>query len=336
MVKIEIRHRVNPYTCMVSGIDDQYEWKTKTRLPERYLFWASGMCGFAYIKQRKADPPRMIFFGTNTKNQYDNLCRILNCRYTKFERLTSVSVIAKLSDFIKAGLPVIAGPLDMFHLPYSRFFHNTHIPIHYVMVVGIDDRNRLIVYDCDREAEQYVDPDSFRQALDVSVPGIGRKNTLHVFHWPPVPPTPKEIALSSLKLKIEYMLHPPIRNFGIPGMRKFAREVSGWRRELQHSEIEHSLRRMAAFMDDRFQGKLFDGGRTGFVKEYLAPTSDILGLPGLTRPAKNLLDSGNLLDALAKKIRQEDAAPEEISSAMEKIAAIEETAYQKMKECVVL
>ena len=330
-IKLNINHTINPFCCMVSGISDQYAWKTGNKLPQYYLLWASGMCGFTYVKYKKAIPPRMIFFGINTKNQYDNICKIMNCTYGKYENLIFDSTLTKIKNSINKGCPVIIGPLDMYYLPYLKFYQNTHIPIHYLMVIGFNETDKkIIVYDCDKENEQNIDCDLIKNALNVNVPGIGKKNTIHIFHWSKEIPSIKEIAYKSLSLKVDFMLNPPINNLGINGMRKLASEIIKWPIELTENEINKSLQNMVEYMNNKFEGKIYDGGRIRFADEYLSTTSDILGKKELREVIGKYHESGYLLDEMAKQILKNNYSIDKISSAFTKVADIEEDIYQKI------
>ncbi|MBN2535535.1 MAG: DUF4872 domain-containing protein [Spirochaetales bacterium] len=332
---MNIQHTLNPFCCMVSGISDQYAWKSGNQLPQYYLFWASGMCGFTYVKYKKANPPGMIFFGINTKNQYDNICRIMNCSFEKYENLIFKSTLARIKYFITKGLPVIIGPLDMYYLPYLKFFQNTHIPIHYLMVIGFNETSQsIIVYDCDKKSEQNINYDLIKDALDVNVPGIGKKNTIHIFHWPEEMPSIKEVAYKSLLLKVDFMLNPHINNLGINGMRKLAGEIINWPGELSESEINKSLHNMVEYMNDRFRGRIYDGGRIRFADEYLNTTAKILEKKELHTFIGQYHESGNLLDRMAKSILANNYNMQMISSVFKKVADIEENIYRKIKNII--
>ena len=58
MKLIKLPHKVCPMTCMVNGLEDLYEAKTGTRLPDQFLLFMSGMAGFAYLKLSKAPVPQ--------------------------------------------------------------------------------------------------------------------------------------------------------------------------------------------------------------------------------------------------------------------------------------
>ena len=329
-ITLDIPHSLNPVCCMVSGVSDQYEWKTGNALPRYYLFWASGMCGFAYIKNSRAVPPRMVFFGANPESQYKSICGMMNCSVVKYEGLGFASTLARIKNAVSLGFPVVIGPLDMFYLPYLKHYQTSHIPIHYIMVIGFD-ANGVIVYDCDREDAQPVEYDLLQQALDVHVPGVGVRNTIRIFHWPKAIPSIEEIAAKSLAEKCAFMLRPPISNLGVPGMRKLAREVLRWPEELSEEEVSASLKGMVKYMDDRFEGRSFDGGRIRFAREYLAATSEILRVAELKRLEREYRESGAILDSAAKSILRETYSFQGVSESLLRVADIEEGIYRKIE-----
>lgn len=334
MVKIDIPHNLNPVCCMVSGIDDQYFWKTGFKLPTYYLFWASGMCSFVYLKYRKASPPRMVFFGVNSKIQYENFKKILNVSYEKLEKRSFLFTLSRIQDSIDNNYPVIAGPLDMYYLHYSRFYHNTHIPIHYVMIVGYDEGKReVIIYDCDREEPQKVSYEQLEKALNVNVQRIGSKNTFHVFYWPEIIPKPQAIAERSLKLQIQFMLDPPLSNLGIKGMRKLAYELPRWRKELNEEQIRASFEQLVYFMDDRFENKNFNARKYRFAEEFIKPSSEFLNNEKLLSVIPEYKKSGDRFVEIASCIKQtENYDLDFIASKFLEVAEIEERLYLNLRE----
>jgi hypothetical protein len=124
----------------------------------------------------------------------------------------------------------MVGALDMYYLHYyPELYKKEHIPIHYVLVVGYDDeKETAYVHDCSMEKIQQISYDEFEKSLNVSVPGMSKKNTYRVFSIPGTLPSELTIAEKGLAHKANRMLKPPVSMFGIPAMRKLSKEISGW------------------------------------------------------------------------------------------------------------
>jgi hypothetical protein len=169
---------------MINGVEDLYEHKTGVRLPERLLFYLSGMAGFVYVKNRNAPTPRMVFWGLQVaKYQYAALADVVGFTWQMVENRSFAFTLDRAKAAVDQGIPPLLGALDMYHLPYyEKFYHNFHVPIHHVLMVGYDDdRAAVLVLDCDRPDVQAIPYADLEPAWDVSIPGMGKKNTFYTF-----------------------------------------------------------------------------------------------------------------------------------------------------------
>ena len=94
---------------------------------------------------------------------------------------------------IDNGCPVILGPLDMYHLPYLKTYHNDHIPMHYVLMIGYDDEC-IYLYDCGRKDIQMLSYKELRKAWQIEKNGVGCKNGFIRFSLPDNLPGVFELA----------------------------------------------------------------------------------------------------------------------------------------------
>jgi hypothetical protein len=126
---------------------------------------------------------------------------------------------------------LLVGALDMYYLHYYLdLYHKQHVPIHYILIVGYDDEKRTVyVHDCSWKGTQEVLYEELEAALNVSVPGMSKKNTYRVFSFPQKVPTELEVAEKGLAHKAGRMLKPPVSLLGIPAMRKLAKEIISWK-----------------------------------------------------------------------------------------------------------
>ncbi len=249
MKLIPLPHKVCDLTCMVNGLEDLYEWKTGERLPDRLLLQTSGLCmGFAYLKNKSAPAPRMVFWGTTAKRQYEALEDVVGFTWHVIEGRSFQFALQHAKEYIDRDTPIILGALDMYHLPYyDKFYHQFHIPIHYVLMVGYDDeRKTVLVHDCGRAEVQAVSYVDLEQAWNVTVPGVSDKNTLFAFEFNDQVADVATIARQGYARRAEAMLNPPTSMFGIKGMRKLSRELPRWPEELGEG-LDASLRHLAEY-----------------------------------------------------------------------------------------
>lgn len=222
-------HKVCESTCYVNGLEDLLAWKGADYV-DFLLSVVGGMAGFAYLRFKRADPPCMVFWGANPKYLMKDLANIIGFEETVIEGKSFEYTFKRLKDFIDEGRPVVAGALDMYYLPYYKdLYRKQHVPIHYVLVVGYDDTERVVfVHDCSYAGVQVIPYDEFEKSLNIKVPGMSKKNTIRAFTLPEEIPSEFEVAKKGLSYKAERFLRPPVRLFGVPAMRKLAKEIFEW------------------------------------------------------------------------------------------------------------
>ncbi|MCJ7769996.1 BtrH N-terminal domain-containing protein [Candidatus Bathyarchaeota archaeon] len=222
-------HRVCESTCYVNGLEDLLAWKGADYV-DFLLSVVGGMAGFTYLHFSRADPPCMVYWGANTKYLMKDLAQLIGFKETVVEGKTFKNTFLKLKQFIDNGQPVVAGALDMYYLHYcTDLYKKMHVPIHYILIVGYDDEEKLVyVHDCGWENVQKVPYDEFEKSLDVNVPGMSKRNTIRAFTLPKELPSEFEVAKKGFSYKANRFLHPPVKLFGIPAMRKLAKDILQW------------------------------------------------------------------------------------------------------------
>src|SRR4030043_1028258 len=153
---ITIPHRRAHGLCPVNGIRDLVEWRTGREWSNEFLFGLGQGGGFAYLRFNFADPPRQVYWGSSSARQHKYLADLFNAQYSEMENRSFKYSWNKALEAVSAGIPPILGPLDMFYLHfYAGIYHQCHIPIHYLLLVGYDDKNAY-VHDTDLEEVQTV------------------------------------------------------------------------------------------------------------------------------------------------------------------------------------
>lgn len=241
---LNLPHKKCDYTCMWNGLEDQYEWKTGNRAPDYMFFGLSGFCNFVYLKQKNADCKRMIYWSNGlTKKMYDFMDDVIGYSYKIIEAKSFDYALNVAKNNIDMGKPVILGALDMFYLPYyEKYFHNIHIPIHHLLMIGYDDNQKTIfLHDCGKDKVESLDYDDLKSAWDVNLPGFSKSNTLFEIKFNNDINDIKCIFEKGLIKKCKINLNPPVSIFGIPAMRKFAKEILKWKDELCEEDYKNAL-----------------------------------------------------------------------------------------------
>ena len=134
----------------------------------------------------KADPPRQVYFGK--RPQAASMPTWPGCS-TQASRQSENRAFkfswAKACAALDEKMPPILGPLDMYHLHfYTGIYLKRHIPIHYEMLVGYDDKNAY-VQDTGMENIQALPLNELRLAWDVNVTGPGQAKPPGSIRLPP-------------------------------------------------------------------------------------------------------------------------------------------------------
>jgi len=230
--RLSIPHRRAHGLCPVNGIRDLVHWRTGKDWSNEFLHGLGQGGGFAYLRFNFANPPRQVYWGTASPRQHKYLADLFEAEYTEIENRSFKYTWKKAQEAVDAGIPPILGPLDMFYLHfYEGIYHQRHIPIHYLLLVGYDAENAY-VHDTDLEDVQAVPLNNLEQAWDVNVPGLGKHNRLVTMNIPNQIATTETLIPRSIGDECRMMLTPPVSMLGIPAMQKVAREIINWPQEL--------------------------------------------------------------------------------------------------------
>lgn len=324
---LALPHRVCESTCYVNGLEDLLTWKG-AKYADFLLSVVGGMAGFAYLRFKRADPPCMVYWGANPKYLMKDLARVVGFTETVIEGKTFKNTFPKLKEFIDAGLPVVAGALDMYYLHYyPELYKKLHAPIHYVLAVGYDDAEQVVfVHDCSHEKAQRISYDEFEKSLNINVPGMSRKNTIRAFTLPQRIPSELEVAKKGFYYKAERFLHPPVKLFGIPGMRKLAEEIVDWNSK---KCFEHMVTYATTppLLPETFENS---HGMRFWQADVLKTLGDKYSVNNWVEASKLFRDSGKEIIEVSKAALRQDK--QTVSKILMEVAAIEERAYVLLKD----
>jgi len=216
----------------------------------------------------------------------------------------------------------------MYYLHYYRdLYKKLHVPIHYILVVGYDDEEEAVfVHDCSHENIQKILYNDFEKSLNINVRGMSKKNTIRVFNLPQEIPSEYEVAKKGFSHKAEKFLHPPIRLFGIPAMRKLANEIFEW-------DNKKCFEHMVTYATTPpLLPKTFENSHG--MRFWQADVLDTLGgkynINNWTEAAILFKRSGEKIMKLCETAIKQDK--EKVSSILIEIADIEEQAYRLLKD----
>lgn len=245
----DLPHKVLDYACPISGLEDQYEWKTGNRLPGYFLMDLSNI-GFLYLRQKRAPAPRMVLWGDGMgKAQHQFLAEIVGYQWTMQEGKAFSTAWKSALKSLHEGTPVILGLLDMYHLPYyEKFYHRFHIPQHFVLLVGFDENTEeALVLDNSLPEIQRVPLSDLKPAWNVHNPGQGRPNTFYTLNFYQEIADLETIVHKGLKKRAGCFLSPPTGFMGIRGLEKAQKDCLSWFTDLTPGQLKNSLEFLATF-----------------------------------------------------------------------------------------
>jgi hypothetical protein len=319
-------HRVCESTCYVNGLEDLLAWK-EAYYTDFLLSVVGGMAGFTYLRFKRADPPCMVYWGANPKYLMKDLANIIGFKEIVIEGKSYEFMFSRLKEFVEENQPVVAGALDMYYLPYYQdLYGKQHVPIHYVLVVGYDDAERIVfVHDCSHPNVQKIPYDEFQKSLDVNVTGMSRKNTIRAFTFPEKLPSEFEVAKKGFSYKAERFLRPPVRLFGVPAMRKLAAEIFDWdnKKCFEHMATYATTPPVLPVTFERSHGMRF------WQADVLKVLGEKYNVSRWTEASTLFRESGEKIMKLCHAALQQDKSS--ISNILLEIADIEEQTYNLLK-----
>ncbi len=226
---LKLPHKQADYLCPVNGLCDVYEWKTGNRLSEELLFFSR--TGFMLISQKRATPPKMIFLanGGIGSNQYNFWKSIMGYELIASEGKSFKTTLSNITELINNETPVILFGLDMYHLPYqTKFYHNTHIPGHVVLMIGYDENNAY-VHDNARGDIQTIPFKDLQSAWENDYIGVSKRNAYFGISFRQPNYDMRDIMQKGLSINADNFLNPPIGFMGIRGMEKLIKEFATWK-----------------------------------------------------------------------------------------------------------
>jgi hypothetical protein len=329
---LTIPHHPAAGLCPVNGIRDLVHWRTGRDWSNEFLYGLGQGGGFAYLRFKFADPPRQVYWGTASSRQHKYLAELLGAPYAELENKTFNYSWKKAVEALDEEAPPILGPLDMYYLHfYPEIYHQRHIPIHYLLLVGYDGNNAY-VHDTGLKEVQTLPLDELQLAWDVNVPGLGKRNRLAILTIPTEIASTNSCICRSIRDQSTMMLKPPVSMLGIPAMQKLSREIAHWPQELGVQTAERCARQVREYLNSPpdLSGQHLTAGRDIYVT-FLEQAAAIVGLD-FSIVINRFRSTLDIIPKIADSIEKNDFSA--ASSGFANIAKIEQEAYTLLLKSV--
>lgn len=329
---LTIPHRAAHGMCPVNGIRDLVQWRTGRDWTNEFLHGLGQGGGFAYLRFNFADPPRQVFWGTASPRQHKYLAELFDSPFAEFENTSFKYSWKQAIQALDCGTPPILGPLDMYHLHfYPHIYHQRHIPIHYLLLVGYDD-DPAFVHDTGHDSVQALPLTELKPGWDVNVPGLGKRNRVVILDIPRQIDPISSLIRKSIRDQCAMMLKPPVSMLGIPAMQKLSREISAWPHELGESTSHRCLSQVREYLNSPpdLMGDHLTGGRDIYIA-FLEQAAPLAGLD-FSAAIDHLHTAMSIIPEIGVTIQENDLAG--ASAGFASIVELEKEAFTILAQSV--
>lgn len=329
---LTIPHRPAHGLCPINGIRDLVHWRTGRDWSNEFLHGLGQGGGFAYLRFSFADPPRQVYWGIASPRQHKYLADLFDAHYTEAENRSFQYSWKKARLALDGGTPAIVGPLDMFHLRfYPQIYHQRHIPIHYLLLIGYDDANAY-VHDTGLESVQVLPLSELEQAWDINSPGLGKRNRLVTLELPTEIAPVGALIRKAIHDQSSMMLNPPVSMLGIPAMQKLSREIATWPQELGTEPTRRCLHQVQEYLNSPpdIMGSHLTAGRDIYIT-FLEQAAEMAKME-FSEAVQRFRTSMAIIPDIADSIQNNDLAG--AATGFATVANLEKEAFTILAQCV--
>jgi hypothetical protein len=255
-------------------------------------------------------------------------------------RLVSTSSAKKAETSLVAHL-ANAEPVMMFgdmgFLPWFKLPEEYHFGGHTFVICGYNGKNTVLASDIDQTASGLkqgfyypITLEQLRKARGSTFKPFPPKNVCLEFDFTHFHAPQPEDVLASIAQTVESQLHPPIRNFGVKGLRHTSKEITNWSNMFTDHELRMNLFNLYIFIEIGGTG----GGCFRYMySRFLQEAMDITGNSAMAEAAEIFQVAGakfteiGVLFKDVETMRDIDNKIQTASHTFAELADLEETAY---------
>jgi hypothetical protein len=305
-------------------------------LSEEMLLGLGAGMGFIYW-QMKMGASTYIFAGgrANVKNFYQDLGARIGVMIREVCTSSAPKAEAALLQALARKEPVMLGG-DMGLLPWFHFPNDYHFGGHAFVVCGYDGGRTVLASDMDPQMaglkKGFYAPVTLEQlakARSSPYKPFPPKNLRLEFDFAGFRKPGREEIAASIAQTVDALLHPPIKNFGVAGLRHSARQLLQWPSIFKDKELRMNLFNLYVFIEIGGTG---GGCFRPMYARFLEEAAKIARQPALKSAAEIFRQSGRKCTEIAllfKDAEKMNGVEEKVRSAsvlFSEIAALEERA----------
>lgn len=323
--------------CQTNSFAKIYDFHNKP-LSEDMLFGVGSGLGFMYWHQ-KGIPP---FMGgrDNQKNFHNNIGERTGVRIERVTTASNKKAEEILIKSLNSSEPLMIH-VDMGFIPCYGFPEGYHFGGHTVVVSGYDGEDKVLVSDMEpKDRSRLKKGFAYEMSLQELAKARGSKfkpfppaNAYYTFNFNSFREPTKKDILASIKQTVGQMLKPPIKNFGIKGIRKAAVEIPKWEEQFEDKDLRMSIFNIHISVTVGGTG----GGLFRYMySRFLSEASKKLANKELSKIAGLVYEAGDLWTNMsapledAINVKNPASLLKGIPEQLTKIAEVEEQAFNKL------
>jgi hypothetical protein len=329
------------YHCITNSLAKIFHHSGHPLSEEMLLGLGAGM-GFIYW-QMKMGTGTYIFIGGrgNTKNFVADLGARTGVEIREITTASAAKAEASLLQALAKKQPVMLGG-DMGFLPWFHFPEEYHFGGHAFVACGYDGDKTVLASDMDPQMaglkKGFHSPISLEQlskARNSPFKPFPPKNLRFEFDFAGFRNPGAAEIISSIEQTIDAHLNPPIKNFGVAGMRHTASQLLKWPVIFNDKDLRMNLFNLYIFIEIGGTG----GGCFRYMySRFLVDAARIARNPALTTAAERFNQSGKMFSNIglmfkdSKRMKDIEEKIEATSREFRAIADHEEETYQYLKK----
>lgn len=265
-------------------------------LSEEMILGLSAGVGFVYWRMKMGGEESVFVGGrANLKSFYQDLAKRTGIGIREKQTSSTAKAEAELLRSLEAKRPMMLGG-DMGMLPWFDLPDDYHFGGHTFVACGYDGHDTVLCSDIDQKAsglkKGFFAPatrEQLRRARGSTFKPFPPKNLWLEFDFAGFRRPRSSDVTDAIRQMIDAELNPPIKNFGVSGMRHTADELLKWPDQFSEHQLRMQLFNLYIFIEIGGTG----GGcfRPMFAR-FLAEGAQIAGNPALVTAAAEFMKIG--------------------------------------------
>lgn len=306
------------YHCQTNSLAKIFYHHGHPLSEEMLLGLGAGM-GYIYWKMKMGDQNTVFIGGrANTKNFFQDIGKRTRVKIKTISTTSEKRAKKTLLDHLALEHPVMLYG-DMGFLPWFDLPKDYHFGGHTFTVCGYDQKKTVLASDMDQKApglkKGFYSPITLEQlgkARNSKFKPFPPKNTYLQFDFTEFHNPTTEDLISSIRQTIETQLYPPIKNFGVKGLRHTSKEILKWPKIFDDEILMLNLFTIYIFIEIGGTGS---GCFRYMYSRFLKEASKITKNNTLVEASKKFYESGKKFSEIGLLFKD----PEKIDNIEEKI-----------------